>query len=74
MALHAWSNFRMSSIRCSVGSISLEEQKLALSEQMVCSRQPLEPTPNGIRTVLDFLSNPLKLWRSERPRRQKNGP
>ncbi len=44
----------------------LEEQKAALAEKITNCGRPLRSFDESLRTSLDFLSNPWKLWTSER--------
>ncbi len=44
----------------------LEEDKLSIKDQMASVALPASTFEDVTRTALEFLSNPLKLWNSER--------
>lgn len=44
----------------------LEEEKLLIREKMASARRPASSFDKTLRTALDFLANPWKLWKSER--------
>lgn len=44
----------------------LEEDKLLIRERMANAGRPKSSFENTLRTVLTFLSNPWKLWNSDR--------
>ena len=44
---------------------ALENDKLVLKEKIIGSAKPRMPLEETLRTALDYLSNPVKLWRSE---------
>lgn len=44
----------------------LEEQKADIGEQIANCGRPVRTFDETVRTALDFLGNPWKLWSSER--------
>ena len=44
----------------------LEEQKFVLQEKVAVGVRPVKTFDDSLRTALEFLANPLKLWASER--------
>src|SRR5690606_7735757 len=45
----------------------LEEQKVEISEKIANCGRPIRSFDETLRTALDFLGNPHKLWASEHP-------